>query len=514
MRSNLTSKRKMMMAAAGCCASVAFSLAAATGALAQERCVQMAGTDDIKETQTMDPAFLWGEDDAMHIWAVYEPLVYLDEKFEPHPRLATGWEANEDATIWTFYLREGVKFHDGSEFTAEDARYSIMRLIDPEVASPGAPALSFLNGGEIVAKDKYTLEIHTASPVVELPIMLSTKFTLMIKDGATSAQLASKENGTGAFMAPDYVRAGEVRHLVKFADYWDPDLPKAECITITTKPDPLAMAAAFASGEIDYAPNVNGSTARSLQNADNVEVLQSNVGSFLGFAMWTDTPPFDDVRVRQALKLIANREVMVNAALFGFGIPTNDHNVPPFFPTSVSDTAIQPDLEKARALLSEAGYNNDLEIDLFTAEIKPGLNQLASLFAQMASQVGVTVNVVTMPQASYWDEVWNKRPFFVTSWGLRSTADGLAVAHRSTAAWNETRWMRPDFDALLDQAAATVDQEARFDLYRQAQQLLQDEGGSLLPVMAADTAVLNKNCSGAVLANIQQPDFRFLECDH
>ncbi len=484
--------------------------AAAAGA--QQNCVNIAGTDDIKETQTMDPAFLWGEDDALHIWSVYEPLVHLDENFEAQPRLATSWDSNEDATIWTFHLREGVKFHDGSDFTARDARYSIMRLIDPAVASPAAPALSFLQGGEITAVDDHTLRIRTTKPVAEMPVMMATKFGLMVKDGTPSDVLAKTANGTGAFMAPDYKRAGEVRMLVRNPNYWDKSLPKSDCLRITTKPDPLAMTAALMSGEVDYAPNINASTARSLTGAENLRFLTSKQGSFLAMAMWTDTPPFDDVRVRKALKLVADRQAIVNAALLGFGFPKNDHNVPTSFPSSMSDTAVQQDIEKARALLLEAGYDNTLEVDLFVSEIKPGLTQMATLYAQMAAQAGITINLVTMPASSYWDEVWNKRPFYVTSWGLRSTADGLAVAHRSTAAWNETRWHRPDYDALLDKAAATVDQKQRYEIYRAAQRLLEEEGGTIIPVLASDIPVLNKKCDGAKLYNIQQPDFRTLEC--
>lgn len=507
-RTSATTKRTAIIGVLTATALVASAFTAG----AAEKCVNIAGTDEIKPTQTMDPAFLWGPDDAMHIWSVYEPLVELDDKFEPHPRLAVSWEANADATVWTFHLRKGVKFHDGSDFTAKDARYSIMRLIDPKVASPAAPALSFLEGSEITAVDDHTLQIKTKASVVEMPIMLATKFGLMIKDGSTSEVLAKTENGTGAFLAPTFERAGEVRMLVRNPNYWDKSLPKSDCLRITTKPDPLAMTASLMSGEIDYAPTINASSARSLKDATNVELLKSQQGTFLAMAMWTDTPPFNDVRVRKAFKLVADRQAIVNAALLGFGFPANDHNVPTFFPASVSKTAVQPDIEQARKLLSDAGYNDDLQVDLFVSEIQPGLTQVATLYAQMAAQAGITVNLITMPQGTYWDEVWNKRPFYVTSWGLRSTADGLAVAHRSTAAWNETRWQRKDYDALLDKAAATTDQEARYQIYRQAQQMLQDEGGTIIPVMSSDIPVVSKNCTGVKLYNAQQPDYRYLEC--
>lgn len=503
------SKRTMSVLAAGAAMGL---MTLSSTAFAQENCVNIAGTNDIKETQTMDPGFLWDDDDAMHIWAVYEPLVALDEKLQPHPRLAVSWEANADATDWTFHLREGVKFHDGSPFTAKDARYSLTRLIDPKVASPAAPALSFLKDGEINVVDDHTLQIKVKSPTAEMPVMLATKFILMVKDGTPSDVLATTANGTGAFKAPDYKRAAQVRTLVRNPDYWDKDLPKSDCLRIVTKPDPLAMTASLISGEIDYAPNVNASSARTLKTAENVDLLTSQTGTFLAMSMWIDTPPFNDVRVRTALKLVVNRQAIADAALLGFGFPANDHNIPPFFPTSVSQTAMQQNIDEARKLLSEAGYNDDLEIDLFVAEIKPGLTQMATLYAQMAAEAGVTVNLITMPTSSYWDEVWNKRPFYVTTWGLRSTADALAVANRSTAAWNETRWLRPDYDAILDKASATLDEKSRFDEYRKAQQLLQDEGGTITPVLASDIPVLSKKCTGAKLYILQQPDYRYLEC--
>ncbi|UXX81538.1 ABC transporter substrate-binding protein [Roseovarius pelagicus] len=506
--------RRILLVAIASSVLGAAGLTMTTGyAAAQEGCVEISGTDPIKETQTMDPAFLWGDDDAMHIWSVYEPLIHLDETFQPMPRLAESWEANADATQWTFHLRKGVKFHDGSAFAAKDAVYSINRLTDPNVASPAAPAMSFMEGAVVEAVDDHTLSITTQSPVVELPVLLSSKFALMVKDGTPSTELAQTANGTGAFMAPDYVRAADVRKLVANPDYWDPELPKSDCLLITVKTDPLAMTAGLLSNEVDYAPVIDGSTARSLQKADNVELLASKQGSFLTFAMWTQTPPFDDVRVRQALKLVIDRQVMVNAALLGFGVATNDHNIPPFFPTAAHSTVPEQDIERARELLKEAGYEDDLEIDLFSSEIQPGLTKMSTLFAQMASQAGVKVNVVTMPSSSFWDEVWNKRPFYTSSWGLRSTADGLSVAHRSDAGWNETQWQREDYDALLDKAAQTVDPKERTELYRQAQIMLEEEGGTINPVMATAVAAVSKDCGGVRLYATQTPDFRYLYCD-
>jgi peptide/nickel transport system substrate-binding protein len=151
-----------------------------TAVYAQDQCVRVAGVESSGQKQSMDPADMFSGDDALHINAVYNRLMDADDNFNVQPELAESWEANDDATEWTFKLRQGVKFHDGHELTAKDVVYTYKRLIDPARGSGGAAVLSFLDPADpdaIMAVDDYTVKFKPKGPIAELPILITNKYT-------------------------------------------------------------------------------------------------------------------------------------------------------------------------------------------------------------------------------------------------------------------------------------------------------------------------------------------------
>jgi peptide/nickel transport system substrate-binding protein len=477
-----------------------------------DECIHIVGTEAIKETQTIDPAFQWSTDDAMHTWNVYEPLVALDEAFVPKPRLAVSWEPNSDSTQWTFHLRKGVKFHDGSSFDAEDVVYTFQRLIDPKVASPSQPMLSFISKEGVEALDQHTVRFTFKKPIAEFPILMSTKHALIVPSGSSGETLASKGNGTGAFMVEKFERGGPVRILRKNPNYWDPELPKAECLKITANNDPLSLTAMLISGEADYAPDISPTTARSLKGNKDIDLLTAKTGSFLTYVMWVDTPPFDNPKVREAMKLVVDREVIVNSVFMGFAVPANDNPVPIHFPEAYTKNIKKRDVAKAKALLEQAGFKDGLEVDLYAGEIQMGTVKGAEVYAQMASEAGIKVNVIKTPADSYWDDVWKKRPFCMSSWQLRNTPAGLSVAYKSTAPWNESHIKRQDLDEAIEKADMTTDQAKRFEYYKEAQRIISEEGGSIIPALATSVNAFRKNCTGFIPNSTAKPDYRYLNC--
>jgi len=508
-----------MAGTTGCrllCAAVASTtiMLAAADAGAADKCVRVLGYE-WSSKNTADPARVNNMADTMYAWSLYEPLVWLSQSFEPEPYLAESWETDSTGKVWTFHLRKGVTFHDGSTFDAADVVYTYKRLIDPATASPAQADLSFLEQAKIEAVDASTVRFELAAPDVELPTRLASKFALIVPEGATGEQLATKPVGTGPFKAasvsPDAPRA----ILERNDAYWQAGKPKAPCLELTAIAEPMSRAAAMLSGQADVMLVADPTTLGQLRDSGTVTLSEALGGTFVVLTMWTDEKPFDDVRVRQALKAVIDRDAMVELALLGQGIAGNDNPIPPSSTFAFSSEAQKPDIQKAKALLAEAGYANGLKVQLHTgaSELYPGMLTMVQAYKEMAAQAGIEVEIVTSPSDSYWDEVWLKRPFITSYWSPRPLASAFASGYVCSAKYNETHWCRPEFDALLKQAGETVEEAPRIELYKKAQKILAEEGGVIVPAFTSVTSALRKGCKGyEPHVDVNRMRFADIEC--
>lgn len=478
--------------------SVAALVLATSQGLAQE-CIRVIGTESAGTAVTMDPAFANLNDDAYQQNLVYNKLVQVDSNFQPIPGLAKSWSVSEDGKTWTFELEQGVTFHDGKPFTAADVVWSFRRLLDPAVGSPAAGLLGFLQADGIVAVDDDTVQITTQDTVAELPLLISNKYTSIVQDGATSEVLKSTAIGTGPFMQDVYDLAQDTRIFQRNPNYWREGLPKAQCIDLKVITEEVSRIAAIQSGSVDLIVQAGPATVTTLSADPNVEmVVSEGAGGYVNLSMQTDQPPFDDVRVRQAMKAVVDRQLVVDTVLLGNGIVGNDNPVAPTNPLAFRDTAIPRDVERAKALLAEAGYPDGIDVDLNTGEAGPGYVLMAQVYQQMAAEAGIRVNIINNPPDTYWDVVWMKTPFFVSSWGGRSVPEALAYTFLSDAEYNEGNWKNPEYDQLVLASRTEVDPEKRAQMQRQAQEILSAEGGLIIPAFLADVAVLRAGCEGFV----------------
>jgi peptide/nickel transport system substrate-binding protein len=495
-------------------AALAFGAISAGPVARAAECVRLIGPDWNAETVTPDPAKLLTISDVYHARMIYEPFVAADSAMLPIPWLAESWESNADGSEWTFKVRQGVTFHDGSPLTADDVVYTFRRLLDPEIGSPAASELGAIKPEDITAADAATVKFTLASPLVELPTILATKHGMVVKNGASTDDIRFTPNGTGPFTLAK-LEVGQLQTtFTRNADYWQAGLPKSECITVSALTEPLSRVAALESGEVDVVLVVDPSTIPALQSNPDVTLTRAPGGTAVTLGMFIDTPPFDDLRVRQAMKLVVDRQAMVDTALLGFGIPGNDNPILPTSPAAYRSDIIQRDVEKAKALLAEAGYADGLTVELHAADLMPGTMAMVQAYQQMASEAGITVKIVNEPAGEYWDNVWLKQPFAISNWGLRTIPAALSVAYRKGAPWNETHWFRDDYDALLDEAARTVDEGARMELYKKAQRMLAEEGGVIIPMFANIVAATRKGCSGYTPpGDHNRPDFSQIVCE-
>jgi len=263
-------------------------------------------------------------------------------------------------------------------------------------------------------------------------------------------------------------------------------------------PDPTTGNAALQSGQIDILEGVAFGAIRSLATDRRIKLLESPGPAYvMSLSMWVDTPPFDDARVRKALKMIIDRQKVLDIILLGKGVAADDNPIPTTWPEAAGP-APKPDIAGAKQLLAQAGYgpSKPLKIDLWAAEIRPGVVALAELYKDMAAQAGVDVNVIEVPAADWQDKVWLKQPFITSTWAMRPAADALALPYRSTSTVNETHWKRSDCDALLDKAGITVDPHARASILKMAATMLADDGGVIMPAFVDIVAGAGANCAG------------------
>lgn len=446
------------------------------------RVMRIASSESGGVKETMDPAFSYQDTDACRVALVYDRLFRVDMGFTPTPELAESWESNETADVWTIHLRQGVKFHNGKDFTAADVVYTYRRLLDPEVGSAAAATLAAITAEGIEALDDYTVRFTLPEPVVELPLVISTRHTFIVPEGSKGEDLKLNAIGTGPFRQVEFT-PGELRaYFVKNEEYWEPGLPKADAIDLFSITEGTARNAALQAGEIDLSLEIDMAGLTALEGDPNIKSISARTPYVINMACWCDTPPFDDNRVRLAMKYCMDRETIVKTATLGHANVANDHPVAPWVRYAWQVEPRPQDYDKAKALLKEAGYEDGLDVELYTGEAGPAMVELAQVFKEMAAPAGINVTVTQTPADTYWSEVWMQKPFSCSAWSGRPADEALFIAYYSEGEWNETHFYNEEFDNAILTARKTRDDKERTELYQRAQQILSEEGGTLIPI--------------------------------
>ncbi|MFM9106903.1 MAG: ABC transporter substrate-binding protein [Chloroflexota bacterium] len=416
---------------------------------------------------------------------LYDRLVTPDATGRPAPYLATAWEPNGDATEWTFTLRDDVVFHDGSQFEAADAAYTLNRIIDPSVETALKAVLGIMEAAEAV--DPTTLRVRLNAPHADFPLLLLDYRVLMIPEGSGDT-IAETGIGTGPYRLETLDIDGTTR-LVANEAYWQ-GAPKIGAVEIVPIPDAQAALQATLAGQVDfYAASLPEAQLFADPAKFTVQLVPG--GGWEGFVMRTDTAPFDDPRVRRALRLAADRQEMIDLVLGPEGgLVACDHPVWPGDQYHVELDCAQ-DIEQARQLLADAGYPDGITVELFASDLSQNWLPLAEVYQRQAAEAGITVEIVTTASDGYYSDVWMVEPYTATAWGQREADQILNEAYRSGAAWNETFWNDPAFDALLDRARSANAFDERATLYADAQRILWETGGSLIPYFVSTVNVWN-----------------------
>jgi peptide/nickel transport system substrate-binding protein len=433
----------------------------------------------------------------------WEPLMSFSPDYVPEYThgLAQSVVANA-ADNYTITLKEGLKFSDGKPVTADDVIYSLTRVLDEESALFGGSALRPILKPEGLTKvDDLTVDVQLLQGVSIFPEFLCA-YTLCVVpvgyerfDGDPTTQI-----GTGPYMLTEFEPGNRSVH-VKNPNYWDTaNPPSFDEVHIIDFADADAMINALLSDQIDAAQDLPASAVETVGGTDGYSVLNAAGGGWKSIVMAVDQEPFTDVRVRQAFRLIVDREAMVEQVLAGYGTVANDLFAP-LDGCYIGDELPQrvQDIEQAKALLAEAGQS-DLTIDFFAPDDTAGLPELVQLFAEQAKAAGITVNPVVLPGSEYWGDEYLKRTFATDYWGTRNFLPQVAAGSLPTAPYPGDHWPPAGSTFITDYetALAETDPDARCEIMKKMQTELYETGGLIIPYFENTIDGYNSKLQGLV----------------
>ena len=470
---------------------------------------------------------------------VYEPLLHRDMSGQVIPALATDWAPTDDPNVWRFNLRQGVKFHDGADFNADDAVFSFNRAMRPTSAMK--ELLSSVS--EVRKVDDHTIEIVTNGPNPLLPNNLTNLF-MMDQDWTTSNgseepqdvanggdnHAARNTNGTGAFELISRV-VDEKTVLKANAGYWGIGTFPLEVSEIVYTPIQSAATrvAALLSGEVDFIQDVPVQDLQRVDSTDGLKVVKAPQNRTIFFGMnvgdddlTTDNVdgknPFADKRVREAMNMAIDRKAIQRVVMRGQSEPTGII-MPPFVNgwTEALDAYPAADTDKAKALMADAGYGDGFSIVLNCPNDRYINDEaICQSVVGMFGRIGVTVNLDAKPKAQHFPLIKKKETdFYMLGWGV-PTFDSEYIfnflAHTTTeklGSWNGTRYTNPDLDTKIVSLASETNQEKRNNTVAEIWNTLQGET-IYLPI---HHQILNWGMTDSVDFSVQpedQPHFKFL----
>lgn len=419
---------------------------------------------------------------------VGEFLVFTDQQGNYHPWLATSWQPNADASVWTFKIRQGVKFNDGTPMTVDDVVYSFKTQSDPKSS---ANALSVFGGtlapDGVVKVDDTTVAFHLEAPDGGFADAVSCNNynMIIVPNGYDYGHYQSSFIGTGRFMKTSYTPSVGAT-FVRNPHYWGkPALPKQ--VQFTFYPEEAPMAAALQAGSIDCLDQFSVATSPQLLNG-SYNIISLKAATHRELSMRTDMPPFTSKYVRQAIAYAMDRPAIVAALFRGHAQVGNDS---PFAPSFKSTDASVPQRAKnlalARQLLAKGGVPRGFSTPLLT-ETTQEIPHFAEIIKQSAAQIGVDVRLTVETNTKYYGQAvfgksdWLDGEMSLVDYGARAVPNLYLEAPLQTpdaktgqGSWNAARFSDSAYDKLSKEFIAAVDLSSQRRIAGQIERLLLDE---------------------------------------
>lgn len=433
--------------------------------------------------------------DNPRILALFEPLVSVDLQGTVSNVLAELFEPNSTATEWTIRLRNGLTFHNGKAVTAQDVLFSLQRIVDPKAPLPGATPLAPVDLANAKILDTLTLRLPMKTPYADFPGGISAPeyFSIVPADYDVKNPV-----GTGPFKYQSFT-PGQQSVYTRNENYWRTGKPYLDTLTIIDFPTDDAAFSALQGGVIDVFAIAPVALMGELGSNGPIKALVSKPGQWVPFTMRVDSPPFDDPRVRQAMRLLVDRQQMVDVALGGYGAVGNDVFSPWDSCYDASAWKRDRDVDKAKSLLKQAGHS-DLTVELVTSDIATGAVRMAEVLTQQAQDAGVTIKLRKVTTDVIYGPQYLNWPFSQDWWNYKPYLAQVAMEMLTTSPFNETHWAKwPSYDRyykLYNQAQATLDAGKRCDIIHEMQKIDFEEGALIIPCFNKNVDLMASNVNG------------------
>ncbi|HEY4027811.1 MAG TPA: ABC transporter substrate-binding protein [Candidatus Dormibacteraeota bacterium] len=432
-----------------------------------------------------------------------EYLAFSDKDLKLRPVLAESWSPNADGSAWTFKIRQGVKFNDGTPMTADDVVATFNRLADPGLK--GNNALSnfagVLSKGNVTRVDSTTVKFQLDGPNGNFPYLVSSdNYNAIILPASYSGNWDRTFIGTGPWKMKSY----SVNESVSFdrsPTYWDSaNVPPLDGIDIKFYADEQPAILAFQAGSLNMLSSFSVRTGQALLTDPNTTVLDIPTSSHRQVHMRTDQPPFDNKLVRQALAIAIDRQAVIAGLWNGRAQVANDHPIFKMFPSSDPSVAQRAqDVARARSLMAQAGRSAGFSVTLYTEKVGE-IPDLAALVQAAGKAIGITIDLNVTDSATYYDKYWLSSPLGITDYGHRGVPNTFLQApllgDPKQGTWNAAHFNDPAYDALFQQYVRAVDVSAQRTVTGKIEQLLLDQTPLIIPYNYDWLTALKKNIAG------------------
>ena len=428
----------------------------------------------------MDGQNIITKPDQARLVSAFETLLLFDDNYQLTNNGLAEFVTADNPKQYTIRLRKGIEFQNGKTFTADDVIYSFQRIGTKAFGLTGYAATATMDIAGMKKLDPYTVRLPLKTPDATVPQTLASYTFCMVPVGYQA--FPHPQIGTGAYKLKSFTRGAQSVH-VRNPNYWrGGGEPWFDQVTIIDFTDSTAQVNGLLGGQIDAMTDLPASQVQVLQSR-GMHALVSKTGGWLPLCMAIDIPPFDDVRVRQAMRLIVDRPTMIEQVASGYGFVGNDLYAPfdPGYDSSLPRR--QQDISEAKSLLKKAGRQN-LKVDLHTTNGAAGMVETATVFANQAQAAGVNITVHNDP--NFYGTQYLKLGFSVDFWGTRSYLNQVQQGSLPNSPYNETHWppksgTGSNFISLYSQALATTDLAKRYEIEHEMQTLEYDIGGYIIP---------------------------------